>query len=82
MINDIYMRNVPLEVENNILSFLYKPLPKRNRCYAKTKNNLICKKKKNNKKIFCNIHSKIFNESLKTSNIYDSICLKAIFLRR
>ena len=52
MINDIYMRNVPLEVENNILSFLYKPLPKRNRCYAKKKNKLVCKKKKIIKKYF------------------------------
>ena len=81
MINNIYMRNLSLESENHILSFLYKPLPKRSRCCAKTNNNYVCKNK-HNKKIFCHIHSKIFNESLKTSNVYDSVCLKAIFLRR
>ena len=66
------MRNFPLELENNILSYLYKPLNKRNRCCAMTENNRVYKNK-SKKNIFCHIHSKIFEKSLKSSNIYDII---------
>ena len=75
------MKNFPLEVENNILSYLDKPLNKRNRCCAITENNRVCKNKAK-KDIFCHIHSKIFEKSLKTSNIYDSIYVKSKFLKR
>ena len=74
------MKNLPLVLEDKILEYLYKPLTKRKRCCAKTKANKVCKK--NAKTLFCPIHSKLFQQSLKSSNKFESVCLKSILLRR
>lgn len=77
------MKNVPLDIENHIISYLYKPLQhNRKRCYAFTKNNKVCKNNCSKNNIFCFHHNIKFQEAIESSNKFSSICTKSLFLRR
>jgi|TARA_B110001450_G_scaffold252277_1_gene273732 hypothetical protein len=76
------MKNIPLDAENLVLSFLYKPLKNRKRCCAVIKNKKICMKSTQTKEIFCTLHLKIFQKALNSSNIFESIYLKSLYLKR
>ena len=69
-------------IENHILSYLFKPLLKRKRCCAMTKNKRVCKCNSNSNSIFCRQHDKKFQESIRSSNKFESVCVKSIFLHR
>lgn len=76
------MKNIPLDAENLVLSFLYKPLKNRKRCCAVIKNKKVCMKSTQTKEIFCTLHLKIFQKALNSSNIFESIYLKSLYLKR
>ena len=75
------MKNLPLEVEDHIISYLFTPLIQRKRSCALTNHGNVCKHSAKNK-IFCNIHENIFKRALKSSNVFESVYVKSKYLRR
>ena len=76
------MKNVPIDIENHILSYLFKPLLKRKRCCAMTKNKRVCKRNGISDSIFCYQHYEKFLVAIRSSNAFESVCVKSIFLHR